>query len=203
MTMLLAERPSLAVSTTPRRRSRLPLVVAALLVIAGLTASVMTAAPRAASFASAAPRAVGAPYVTVPEYGPRGAYVLGYVHGAQVQLTVPITNTGRLPLTVTAVALGGGAAPLVAVRAVTGLPLTLWPGRSGTVTLQAELTNCRYYHERAMQTFPAVTVSFRSLWRPGRGTVAFDRPIMVKGPMLVGCPGRKLDRSAVNRSGLL
>jgi hypothetical protein len=203
MTMVLSVRPPVAAPAPPRRRSWLPTAVAAMLVVTGLAASVIVGAPRAASFASTAPRAVGAPYVTVQEYGPRGAYVLGSVHGAQVRLTVPITNTGRLPLTVTSVALGGGPAPLVAVRGVTGLPLTLWPGRSGSVTLQAELTNCRYYHERAMQTFAGVTVRFRSLGRPGQRRVAFDRPIMVKGPMLVGCPGRKLDRSAVNRSDLL
>jgi hypothetical protein len=203
MTMVLPDRPRVVVAAASRRRSMLPLFLAGMLVITGLAVSTVVAAPRAASFASATPHAVGAPWVTVPEYGRKGAYVLGYVHGAQVELTVPITNTGRLPLTVTSVALGGGPAPLVAVRRVTGLPLTLWPGRTGHVTLRAELTNCRYYHERAMETFGGVTVTFRSLLRSCQDTVAFDRPIMVKGPMLVGCPGRKLDRSAVNRSDLL
>jgi hypothetical protein len=54
-----------------------------------------------------------------------------------------------------------------------------------------------------MQIYDGVTVGFRSLGRSGERRAAFDRPIMVKGPMLVGCPGRKLDRSAENRSDLL
>jgi hypothetical protein len=120
-----------------------------------------------------------------------------------VRLAVPIANEGRLPITVTSVQLGGGVAPLVAVRSVEGLPATLWPGQVAAVTLHAELTNCRYYHERAMQIYDGVTVAFRSLGRSGARPVAFDRPILLKGPMLVGCPGRKLDRSAENRSDLL
>jgi hypothetical protein len=178
-------------------------LLAVLLVLVGLVGTLVLAAPRAASFGSTAPTASGAPFVTVPEYGAKGAYILGYVHGARVRLAVPIANEGRLPVTVTSVQLGGGVAPLVAVRSVTGLPATLWPGQVAAVTLTAELTNCRYYHERAMQLYDGVTVGFRSLGRSAVRQVAFDRPIMVKGPMLVGCPGRKLDRSAVNRSGLL
>lgn len=201
MTMTLAA-PATAALPVPRRRSRLP-VVAALLAITGLVASLLLAAPGLASFAETAPVATGSPYVTVPEYGARGAYILGYEHGARVELAVPIRNTGRLPLTVTTVSLQAGVAPLLLVRGAHGLPVTLAPGRSATVTLRAELTNCRYYHERAMQIYDAVTVAYTSLWRAGQRTVRFDRPIYLKGPMLVGCPGRKLDRNAENRSGLL
>ncbi|MCA1711982.1 MAG: hypothetical protein LC789_10280 [Actinobacteria bacterium] len=201
MTAVLETRP-LAAPSPPRHRSLLPLA-ALLLLVAGLAASLVLAAPGMASFADAAPRVSGAPYVTVPEYGQRGGYVLGYEHGAQVALTLPLHNTSRLPLTVTSVSLPAGVAPLLAVTGVRGLPLTLGPGSSGAVTLDARLTNCRYYHERAMQTYDGVTVGYRSLWRAGERTVAFDRPIYLKGPMLVGCPGRKLDRSAENRSDLL
>jgi hypothetical protein len=199
---LVAERTASAAPPAVRRRSRGPLL-AAVLVLLGLLASLVVAAPSLAAFGSSAPRAVGAPYVTVPEYGEQGGYILGYVHGADVDLTVPIHNTGRLPVTITAVSLGGGIAPLLAVRAVHGLPLTVAPGRSGTVLLAARLTNCRYYNERAMQVFDGVTVGYRSLWRSGTSAIAFDRPIYLKGPMLVGCPGRKLDRDAENRSDLL
>jgi hypothetical protein len=185
------------------RRRWLPLGLTALVALSGLLTSLALVAPRQVSFAETTPVATGAPYVTVPEYGVRGAYILGYEHGADVDLQLPITNTGRLPLTVKSVALQAPLAPLLLVHDVSGLPLTLGPGRSGTVTLRAELTNCRYYHERAMQVFHAVTVGYTSLWRAGERSVIFDRPIYLKGPMLVGCPGRKLDRSAVNKSGLL
>ena len=202
MTLLLEAPAEDAVDSPARRRSRLPLV-ALLIVVVGLLLTAVVALPRAASLGPVSPQAVGAPWVTVPEYGVKGAYVLGYEHEARVRLTVPIRNTGRLPITVTSVDLGGGVAPLVAVDGVDGLPLRLGPGSSGSVVLRARMTNCRYYHERAMQTFYGVAVGYRSLGRSGTRTIAFDRPIMVKGPMLPGCPGRKLDRSAENRRDLL
>ena len=202
MTLLLDAPTEDAVDSGEPHHSRLPLI-SLLLVVAGLLATAFVAVPRAASFDPVSPRAVGAPWVTVPEYGAKGAYVLGYEHEARVRLTVPIRNTGRLPVTVTSVDLGGGVAPLVAVDSVDGLPLRLGPGSEGNVVLRARMTNCRYYHERAQQNFAGVAVGFSSFGRTGTRTVAFDRPIMVKGPMLVGCPGRKLDRSAENRSDLL
>jgi hypothetical protein len=202
MTLLLEAPTDGALDGPEEHRSRLPLI-ALLLVVAGLVATALVAVPRAASFGAVSPTAVGVPWVTVPEYGAKGAYILGYEHEARVRLTVPIRNTGRLPVTVTSVDLGGGIAPLVAVDGVDGLPMKLGPGSSGSVVLRARMTNCRYYHERAQQNFAGVAVGFSSLWRTGTRTVAFDRPIMVKGPMLVGCPGRKLDRSAENRIDLL
>jgi hypothetical protein len=201
VTALLEARP-LAAPPLPRHRSRLPLL-AVLLLLVGLAASLVLAAPGLAAFAETAPRVTGAPYVTVSEYGQRGAYVLGYEHDVRVQLTVPLRNTGRLPLTVTSVSVPSGLAPLLAVSEARGLPLTLGPGEITAVVLDARLTNCRYYHERALQVYESVTVGYRSLWRAGERAVAFDRPIYLKGPMLVGCPGRKLDRSAENKVGLL
>ncbi len=202
MTLLLETPAATAPPAARRRRPWTVRVLAAVMVVAGLTASLVVAAPRLASFDDVTPRAVGAPYVTVPEYGPKGAYILGYVHDAKVQLTLPIRNTGRLPVTITSLDLGGGPAPLLAVRGAAGLPVTVWPGRSADVTVEAVLSNCRYYHERALETFVGATVGFSSLGREGVRVVTFDRPIMIKGPMLVGCPGRKLDRSAENRSDL-
>ncbi len=202
--MTLLEAMPAAAPPVPRgKRSRALPLLAALAVVAGVATSLVVAAPRLASFGDVAPRAVGAPYVTVPEYGAKGAHILGYVHDAKVQLTLPIRNTGRLPVTIRAVDLGGGPAPLLVVRGGPGLPVTVWPGRSAEVTVDAVLTNCRYYHERALETFPGATVRFSTLGRTDVRSVTFDRPIMIKGPMLVGCPGRKLDRSAENRSDLL
>jgi hypothetical protein len=192
------------VLAAPARRRRLPpVVIAALLVVAGVAASLVLAAPRLASFGAIAPRAAGAPYVTVPEYGANGAYILGYQHAVHVRLSLPVSNSGPLPLTVTSVELGGGPAPMIAVRGIAGLPVTLWPGRSADIRVSAVLTNCRYFHERAMQIYTGVTLRFRSMGRDGVRVVPFDRPVFVKSPMLVGCPGRKLDRSIDNRSDLL
>lgn len=202
---LLLEVPADRVVVAPmpaRGRSLLPLV-ALLVALSGLAGSLVLVAPRAASFSVISPTATGAPFVTVPEYGARGASILGYQHGAVVRLTVPVRNAGLLPVTVTSLDLGGGPAPLLAVRSVDGLPLSLRPGGSGEVTVTAVLTNCRYFHEREMQTYDGVRLGFGSLGHAGSRRVRFDRPVLVKSPMIVGCPDRKLNRQADNRSDLL
>jgi hypothetical protein len=140
--------------------------------------------------------------VTVPEYGLRGAHILGYEHGRAVELVVPVRNEGVLPVTVTSLDLGGGPAPLLAVGDVDGLPLSLGPGDSGTLTVHAVLTNCRYFHEREMHTYDGAVLGFRTLGRSSSELLRFDRPLMVKSPMLVGCPDRKLNRQAENRRDL-
>lgn len=140
--------------------------------------------------------------VTLPTYGPQGMHVVGYDHGAMVRLTLPVTNAGRLPVTVIAVGLGGGVAPLLEVRAVRGLPVSLGPGETGQVELTAELVNCRFFHEREVQNYAGVDVGFTVLGQAGTGTVSFDRPILVHSPMIVGCPDRLLDRQAHDRSDL-
>ena len=201
---LLLERPESASLPTPRARRRFALPLIALLcALGGIATTLALIAPRVAAFDSVVPAAVGAPYVTVPEYGRRGSHVLGYEHGATVRLTLPLHNSGPLPMTVTSVDLGGGPAPLLAVRGREGLPLTLRPGGSGEVTLTIAMVNCRFYNEREMQTYDAVRVGFRSLWRSGERLVPYDRPILVKSPMIVTCPDRLIDRSKNRRSGLL
>ena len=182
-----------------RRRLLLPWV-ALLCVVAGLLGSLVLSAPGLASFGVLRPSATGAPWVTVPEYGARGSYVLGYEHGATARLTLSVTNDGPLPVRVTSLDLGGGPAPLLAVRDVEGLPLSLGAGDSGTVTAVVAMVNCRYYNERQMQVYDDVRLGFESLWRSGIRRVAYDRPILVKSPMIVSCPDRLLDRSA-NRPG--
>lgn len=203
MSLLLEAPAAPAVLAAPvHRRWVLPLV-ATLSALAGIAATLVLMAPRAAGFPAVVPSVVGAPYVTVSEFGPRGAHILGYEHGASVRLTLPLHNSGRLPVTVTSVDVGGGPAPLLAVRGHEGLPLTLGPGATGDVTLTISMVNCRFYNEREMQTYDAVRVGFRSLGRAGQRLVPFDRPILVKSPMIVTCPDRKLDRSLNRRSSLL
>ncbi len=201
MSLLLEQAPAVA-DPSRRRRSVLP-AVAVLAVVAGLLGSLLLVAPRASSLAPLPVRASGAPFVTIPEYGLAGAHVLGYEHHAEVRLTVPLRNTGRLPMTVTAVRLDAGVAPLLVVQVASGLPLRLGPGEQGEVVLAGVLTNCRYFHEREMQTFTGLEVAYRTLGRSAVRVVPFDRPVLVKSPMLPGCPDRKLNRQADNRSDLL
>lgn len=185
------------------RRRALP-ALAALLVLAGLGGTLLLLlTPRLVALSVARPSATGAPFVTIPELGVRGASILGYRDGAEVQLTLPVRNAGRLPVTVTSLALGGGPAPLLAVRSVQGLPLSLRPGASGLLTVTAVLGNCRYYTQRERQLVDRVELGIRSLGRSGQRQVAFDQPLMVISPTIVDCPGRTLNRDADTRRGLL
>ena len=171
----------------------------ALLVVSGLNAAPGTAriAPLTPTFGGTAPQ------VTLPTYGLKGMHVIGYEHGATTVLTLPVRNDGRLPMTVTSLDLRGGVAPLLEVRAVEGLPLSVPAGQTREVQVTAELANCRFFHEREIQNYPAVALGFTVLGRPGSRLVPFDRPLMVHAPMIVGCPDRKLDRQADNRTDLL
>ena len=199
-----AEAPTLAARELPDRprRSLLPLL-AVLLVLVGVAGSLVLWAPGAASFTPVTARGEGAPFVTVPEYGPRGTHIFGYEHGTTATLRMTLHNSGPLPLKVTSVDLGNGPAPLLAVRGYDGLPLTLRPGGTGEVTATIALVNCRFYNERELQIYDGVTVAFSSLGRSSTRVVPFDRPIHVKSPMIASCPDRKLDRSLNRKSDLL
>ena len=143
-----------------------------------------------------------APQVTLPTYGLQGMHVIGYEHGATVQLTLPVHNAGRLPMTVTSVDLGGGIKPLLELREVTGLPLDVAPGETASLAVTAELANCRFFHEREVQNYPTVALGFTVLGQGGTRSVPYDRPLMVHSPMIVGCPDRLLDRQGNDRTDL-
>ncbi len=146
--------------------------------------------------------------VTVPGYGDlRGTSVVDYRDGAAVEVTVPLRNDGRLPVEVTSVTPVSGILPLLEVRSVGGLPLSLSPGEQGEVVLRAVLTSCRYYHERQVQNLSELLVQARVGVGPVRratsATLPLHRPLLVHSPMIVGCPDRKLDRQADNRRDAL
>jgi hypothetical protein len=165
--------------------------------------AVLRAAPGTARFDPVAPVFGGtAQALSLPAYGIQGMHVVGYEHGATARMTLPVTNTGLLPLTVTSVDLGGGVAPLLQVRDVIGLPLSIGPGETEPVEVVAELANCKFFHEREVQYYAGVELGFTVLGQEGTRSVAFDRPVMVHSPMIVGCPDRLLDRQANDRTDL-
>jgi len=198
---LLLDAPVAKAAEPRRKRSLLPLL-AAMLGVVGLASSAWLQAPRAASFPEIRPTAVGAPFVTVPEFGARGAHILGYQHHARVTLTVPVRNDGWLPVSVTSFTLAGGHAPLLLLSSAQGLPLSLSPGESGSLTVSGVLTNCRYFHMRALETYDGAQLGFSTLGRSVTRTVSFDRPLMVKSPMLASCPDRRIARGADSRGVL-
>lgn len=178
-----------------------------------LTGTALAAALLGAGAVQAAPSAVelspvvpsfdgGVPVRTLPSYGVRGMHVVGYQHGATTQVSLALRNNGPLPITLTSVVLPTGVAPLLSLGQVRGLPLRLAPGQRGEVTASATLGNCRFSHERQVETHDGVRVGFRVLGASAVREVPFDRPLLVRSPMIVGCPDRKLNRQAADHSDL-
>jgi hypothetical protein len=137
--------------------------------------------------------------VTLAAFGDRGSHILDYSHGHVVTLSFPLTNTGRLPLTVRAVRLGDGPVSLLepehVVVGTKSLPARLAPGESASVVVTAREDNCRYFHEREIELFRAALVDIDVFGVDLTRRVAFDHDIVVHSPMIVGCPDRTLDRS--------
>lgn len=187
-----------------RRRTGALVAVLALGALLLLALAGFRAAQDSVRFAAVTPVIGGdAPAVTLPEYGEQGMHVIGYEHGRTARITLPLRNRGLLPVTVEAVDLRGGVAPLLVVQDVQGLPLSLGPGETGTIEVTAELANCRFFHEREIQSYPGVDLEVSLLGQRSTRYVAYDRPVMVHSPMIVGCPDRKLNRQADNRSDLV
>lgn len=183
-------------------RGRLLLAVGLVAAVAG--AGAVTAAPSAVGFAPVAPTFAGSvESATLTSYGVRGIHVLDYAHRRTSRITLSVRNTGLLPMTVTSLDLGDRVAPLLTVADVRGLPLNLLPGERGEVELDGVLDNCRFTHERQVDTYDDVRVRVRVLGRSVTRHVSFDRPILVHSPMIVGCPDRKLNRQADNRRDLV
>lgn len=130
----------------------------------------------------------------VQEYGTNGSYFLQYRHGQPVTVTVPVTNHGPVPVTVSDVALDLPAYPLLEPSSATGLPLRLAPFTSGSVDLTLTYGNCRYYHERAVQVVSSATVTGTALGRGFTRTVDVEAPLTVHGQVIVNCPDRTLVR---------
>jgi hypothetical protein len=207
--LLTAPAPAGPAPAARRRRVGPALLLAAVAAGVGLLWSALLLwAPGSAALAAGAVTASGGTAVVdVPGYQPGGTTVVDYRHGAEVALTVPLSNDGPLPVEVTAVTPEGGPLPLLDVRAVDGLPLTLAPGASGEVVLRGVLGNCRYYHEREAQNLRTLAVEARVGIGPLQAAVALPvplaRPVMVRSPMIVGCPDRTIDRQADDRTDAL
>jgi hypothetical protein len=189
---------------TRRARPR-PLVVVALLVLV-LVASLGTLVDRLGDGAPVvfeeAPR-----LAQLPEYGADGSDVLGYDHGERVELTVELRNRWPVPVRIVDVdALPGHLAMLVVESAtVEGVDVADGPGvRVGPfsgveVTVVARFDNCEYYTERAVDRFDSARVGTSLLGIPRHEQVTLDHQLLVRGPTILGCPDRVMDRSARQR----
>lgn len=180
------------------------------LAAAGLVAAGLAGAGGAWAYAGAdlrlagTPTFTGAAVATVPGYGARGTHVVDYRHGAVLRLSLPVRNTGSVPLTLVEVAPLHTGPDLLTPQPVA--PGTAVPaGATRVVTVDLQLGECRFFHERETRSYDGLVLRVRlggplgPLGRVVEREVALDRPLLVHSPMIVGCPDRLLDRSAVNR----
>lgn len=132
--------------------------------------------------------------LAVPEFGAVGTFFLSYQHGGSVTVTVPVSNDGPVPVTVSDVHLDLPDYSLVEESSTTGLPLELPPFADGSVELTLTYGNCRYYHERAVEEIDAARVAGTALGRSFERTVRLHRPLAVHAQVILDCPDRTLVR---------
>lgn len=130
----------------------------------------------------------------VPEFSGGGVHLLHYRYGETVSVDVPLSNRGPVPITVDEVAPAQHRLPLLTPVSASGLPVTLAPREQTTVALTFRFTNCRFYHERSMETIAGVEVSGSSLGRDFTEPLTFAQPLAVHGQVILDCPERTLVR---------
>ncbi len=136
--------------------------------------------------------------VTLPQFGERGAHVLRYAHGEPVTFSFPLHNRSRLPVRVESVHLSERELSMLTIDDVTigsdPLPATVGGGDTATVTVTATYANCRYYHEREIELIEDVTIDGSALGVGVTRHVPLDHDLVLRSPMIVGCPDRTLVR---------
>lgn len=191
--------------TTGRRRLRPGAVVAA----AVLAAAWWGGVPRAVELRQDAPLSIaGTDVATVAGLGGegRGVHAVRYEDHGYVTLRVPVRNDGPVAVTLRSIALDTGELPLLgSVRrdGDTRLPVVLRPGEQRSLSLTLRMDNCEFYTERAMERLAGVDVEVSAWGRRLTEHVRFDRPVVVRSPMMVTCPDRVRDRDANQRRGRL
>lgn len=130
----------------------------------------------------------------VPEYGADGTYFLAYEYDETVTVGVPVANAGPLPVTVTGVRLVEPDYPLLEPAGEAPDPVELGPFEEAVVPLTFRYANCRYYHERATQSYTAAEVTGSVLGRSFTRTVSFAEPLTSHAQVILDCPERTLVR---------
>ena len=137
----------------------------------------------------------------VPGFGgPQGTVALRYDYGETVAIEVTVRNRSPLPLTVDEVRLVEPTYPLLAPVSGLAEPVTLAPWGSTEVTLRFEYANCRYYHERANNTYEQVQVTGRTLGRDVVSTLDLAVPLVVHSQVILHCPERTYVRGDDRRT---
>lgn len=185
MSTAILERPVPVAGPATGRRRLGAVAVAALLALAAATVASLFAAPqRVTPTFPATAEVMESEWGSAEEFGVPGSRILGYRHGTTVEIRLPWS---------------GG--PVVDVRMGTEqihlLTVTEVVHDGDELLLEVVQDNCRFFHERAVDMFPGITITAAD---GSTAEVLFDRPLFVKSPMLAGCPDRLLDRQANVRS---
>lgn len=197
-----SDRPASPAGTTPAeqsaearaprrtRRARAAAVGGLLALVAGTWAL----APQAVLVAAPTPAVPVADGLLVDGYGPSGTVALHYRYGERMVLTLPLDNASVVPFRVTGVELVEPTYPLLEPVGGPLEPLDLGPFGEGEVVLEFEFTNCRYYHERANNTYDQVRLTGTSLGREVTRTVDLAVPLVVHSQVILDCPERTFVR---------
>jgi hypothetical protein len=155
-------------------------------------------------------RALEGEAVAVPDFGPRGSFVLRYQDGEEAAVAFDVRNRGPLPVTVTEVGLPTAAGDhmfqTVGVEvdaegtAEPFRPFTLRPGEARTVVIRARFGSCAYYTERAVEIHEVHPFRMRVLGLPMSAEVTYPYRIVVRSPTIQNCPDRLMDRGARRRT---
>lgn len=124
------------------------------------------------------PNAVVSDWGNEEVYGAAGSHVLLYEHGDTTQLRLPWSGGA-----VRDAELGDDEHNLLTATGVTATDEAL--------LIDIAIGNCRYFHERAIDIYTDVRLTLAS---GATVAVPFDKPLLVKSPMLASCPDRTLDR---------
>ncbi|MBW3663760.1 MAG: hypothetical protein KY469_11725 [Actinobacteria bacterium] len=154
----------------------------------------------------------------IPDIAGRGGIGLPYEHGGEVAYAFVVRNDGPVGITVTSVDAGVGERTLLSPYGVFVLPpgapldggelehgtaftpFALGSGEERVIVVRGTFDNCEYFHERNLEPHASIDIGYRMLGVPGNQRVEFDRDIVVKSPMIVGCPDRTLDREDDRRT---
>lgn len=168
-----------------RRRGLIAIaVVAALGTVAAVAAAVLAVPDRVTPTFPEGVTVVDSDWGNADAYGVEGSRILRYRHDTDIEMYVPWD---------------GG--PVIDARlgreSVHLLTVTDVRRQGDQLVLTVHRDNCRYFHERAIDIFDGVSLTLAS---GGTTTAVFDRPLLVKSPMLASCPDRTVYRQDDQRS---
>ena len=109
-------------------------------------------------------------------------------------VTLPLESSSVVPFRVTGVELVQPAYPLLEPVGGPVEPVSLGPFGEGAVVLELEFANCRYYHERANNTYDQVRLTGTALGREATRTVDLAVPLVVHSQVILDCPERTFVR---------